>query len=174
MSFHAVVSPAAAMKDVAGYLQSRSDEASAASDQALADLWADARDLHAKKLWHQLTGVLARLVDMPDKVDLTALYDNVVSECETKLQPLRLANLAVPIARAAKDLEAALKFLDRIGGKVKDHAEASALVKVTQANECLRREQKEQMQKVKVSSYSGRWWLEHVCVLMHLFVPGYA
>ncbi len=59
-------------------------------------------------------------------------------------------NLCVPIARSTSSLEDSLAFLDRIGEKVKGKPESEALVRVTQAVECIRRDQQKQMAKVKV------------------------
>lgn len=143
------------MKDVNAYFQSRVDEFAAQED--LADLWRQARDLHAKKLWHQLTGVLDRLAERPEvrsrphgnPASLSGLYESAVAEFETKLQPLRLARLAEPVAASLPNLEESTAFLERVGGKVKANPEAAALVRVTVANECLRRDQQGQTARIK-------------------------
>ena len=71
------------MLDVSGFLQSRVDES--ASDEPLADLWRAARDLYAKKLWHQLTEVLDKLVAaQTEQHRLMELYENAIKEFETK------------------------------------------------------------------------------------------
>ncbi len=56
-------------------------------------LWRRLRDVHGKRLWHQLTGILDDLVarqEMKEGSRLVDLYENVIADFEGKLQPLRL------------------------------------------------------------------------------------
>ena len=89
------------------------------------DLWRSAADFHSRRLWHQLSRVLQRLVDSEDVTASTkvALYENAIAEFETKLKPLSLVLILVNVVEAVKDKEA---FLLRLEDKVKADVEAKA------------------------------------------------
>ena len=73
------------MRDVAGYLTTQIE--AAASNEELASLWRQAKDLHQRRLWHQLTGILLSLVKRPELEkgdDLWQLYNNVIADFEIK------------------------------------------------------------------------------------------
>ena len=76
-------------KDVGAYFQSKVDEASSAKQpEDLVELWRQARDLHAKKLWNQLTTVLDQLVARKELTGkpgaLMELYQEAIAEFESK------------------------------------------------------------------------------------------
>lgn len=119
------------MRDVAGYLTTQIE--AAASNEELASLWRQAKDLHQRRLWHQLTGVLLSLVKRPELEkgdDLWQLYNNVIADFEIKLNPLSLVEICTPIVNGFKDAEEACQFLEKIGDKVKANTEAFVMTRV--------------------------------------------
>jgi 26S proteasome regulatory subunit N9 len=78
-------------------------------------------DLHARKLWHQLTDALLAFLKDPShaqQVDYRGLYENFISKFEAKLNPLRLAAVAAAVAKALlPDVDAARTFLQQLAEK---------------------------------------------------------
>lgn len=70
------------MRDVEGYFNS---QAAACADETVSDLWRQLQDFHARRLWHQLTGVLRELVKHLKGVHaLLPLYNEAIAEFENK------------------------------------------------------------------------------------------
>ena len=73
------------MKDAAKYLE---DEcAKHAANEELAELFTQLRDLHSRRLWHQSTAVLAKLVnrtELKSGGQLQRLYTEAIEDFESK------------------------------------------------------------------------------------------
>jgi len=79
------------------------------------------RETYDNKLWHQLTLQLEQLVVQPqmmDKKELPNIYQYFIKDFETKLKPLSLVEICIPIARQYDNVEAR-KFIETISQKVK-------------------------------------------------------
>ena len=73
------------MRDVAGYLTTQIE--ATLSNEELSGLWRQLKDLHQRRLWHQLTEVLLQLVKRPELHEgdnLWQLYTNVIADFEIK------------------------------------------------------------------------------------------
>ena len=73
------------MRDVAGYLTNQIE--ATASNEELSSLWRELKDLHQRRLWHQLTAVLQKLVKRPELQSgdqLWQLYTKVIADFEIK------------------------------------------------------------------------------------------
>ncbi len=96
-------------------------EATIAATPSLREPLAQLGDLHARKLWHQLTDALLLFLKDPahaQQVDYLALYQNFIAKFEAKLNPLRLAVLASAVSKALlPDAEAARAFLATLAAK---------------------------------------------------------
>lgn len=116
------------MRDAAKYLE---DEcAKCASNEELAELFGQLRDLHSRRLWHQATSVLAKLVLRPELKSggqLQRLYSEAIQDFESKLNPLSLVELCRPIIENIESPAEALTFIEKLGEKVKKNDEAHVL-----------------------------------------------
>lgn len=57
--------------------------------------WARAEELYNKKLWHQLTRLLAALIKEPSLQDkLITIYQEFIVDFESKIDPLSLVSIA--------------------------------------------------------------------------------
>ena len=82
--------------------------ARASGTETLAARLIEIRDLRARKLWHELTLAIEKALVSPtiDEIanvapgGVRALYDGVVREAETRLNPLKTAHLAVAVSDA--------------------------------------------------------------------------
>lgn len=120
------------MRDVAAYVTGQAD-ATRTSNEELSALWRELHQYHQKRLWHQLTGVLLKLVKRPELQDgdqLWQLYTNVIADFEIKLNPLSLVDMCTPIVNRFEDAEDALQFLEKIGDKVKANTAAFVMTRV--------------------------------------------
>jgi len=121
------------MRDVAGYLSSKVESTSEAGGE-LNEMWKSAQTYHQKRLWHQLTQVLLKLVLRPElqegDQELYNLYTNVIADFETKLNPLSLVQIITPVLGRFSDKEEAVQFIEKIGDKVKANTEAFVLTRV--------------------------------------------
>ena len=62
------------------------------------------RNLYSRRLWHQLTQVLLKLVQRPELgPKLKEIYENAISEFETRLNPLSLVQIITPVVGAMED-----------------------------------------------------------------------
>lgn len=119
------------MRDVAKFLEGRCD--ASASNESLSELWRELRDLHARKLWHQLTSVLVKLVHRPELQgdgQLLQLYTEAIEDFENRLNSLTLVELCRPIVASISDPKEAFAFSEKLGEKVKRNKEAFALTKI--------------------------------------------
>jgi len=120
------------MRDVAGYLSSQVESTSEVGGE-LNEMWRSVQTFHQKRLWHQLTEVLLKLVLRPELQkgdELYNLYTNVIADFETKLNPLSLVQIITPVLGRFSDKDEAVQFIEKIGDKVKANTEAYVLTRV--------------------------------------------
>jgi len=123
------------MRDVSGYLTKQIDASSEGSE--VIEMWRQIEDFHTRRLWHQLTQVLLKLVQKPEvSGQLKEIYENVICEFETKLNPLSLVQILIPVVGAMEDKDEALAFVEKVANKVKGakDKEAYILTKVITAD----------------------------------------
>jgi len=99
----------------------------------LSERWGRIEELYNKKLWHQLTLQLQQIVKLPvmqegDK--LIVLYNSFIADFESKLNPLSLVQMAMAVLERFEKAEEGIAFLEKVGDKVKENNEASALIKI--------------------------------------------
>ncbi|XP_039002186.1 26S proteasome non-ATPase regulatory subunit 13 homolog B [Hibiscus syriacus] len=83
----------------------------------LAEWYNSLADLYQKKLWHQLTLKLDQFVALSafQAGDaLIKLYNNFITDFETKINPLKLAHFAVIVSQQYSEKEAAISFLEGV------------------------------------------------------------
>ncbi|GER26784.1 26S proteasome regulatory subunit family protein [Striga asiatica] len=84
-------------------------------------------DLYQRKLWHQLTLKLEQFVALAlfQAGDaLIQLYNNFISEFETKINLLKLAHFAVIVSRQYSEKEAAINYLEGVIEKLRNTRES--------------------------------------------------
>jgi len=119
------------MRDPASFFAKQAEAADAAQD--LAQIWQQLQDYHQRKHWHQLTGLLLELVARPELQSgnqLQELYTEAISDFESKLNPLSLVQICMPIIGQYKENEESIQFVEKLGEKTKSSPEAFALTKV--------------------------------------------
>jgi len=124
------------MRDPATYFSKQAEAADAAQMQELAQMWQQIQDYHQRRHWHQLTTLMLELVVRPELQSgeqLHELYTEAIADFESKINPLSLVQICMPIVEEFKDKEEALQFHEKLGEKVKANPEAYALTKVLQA-----------------------------------------
>lgn len=122
-------------RDPASYFSKLAEAADAAQNQELAQMWQQIQDYHQRRHWHQLTVLMLEIVVRPELrsgEQLHELYTEAIADFETKLNPLSLVQICTPILEQFQDKDEALKFIEKIGEKVKSNPEAFALTKVLQ------------------------------------------
>ncbi|XP_022862736.1 26S proteasome non-ATPase regulatory subunit 13 homolog B-like [Olea europaea var. sylvestris] len=83
-------------------------------------------DLYQRKLWHQLTLKLEQFVALPvfQAGDaLIQLYNNFITDFETKINLLKLAHFAVVVSRQYTEKDAAINYLQGIIEKLRNTKE---------------------------------------------------
>jgi len=121
------------MRDPASYFAKQAEAADAAQKQELAQLWQQIQDYHQRRHWHQLTTLMLELVARPELQSgeqLQELYTEAIADFESKLNPLSLVQICMPIVDQFKDNDEALQFVEKLGEKIKAYPEAFALSKV--------------------------------------------
>jgi len=121
------------MRDPASYFSKQAEAADAAQKQELAQIWQQIQDYHQRRHWHQLTTLMLELVARPELQSgeqLQELYTEAISDFESKLNPLSLVQICMPIVDQFKDNDEALQFVEKLGEKIKANPEAFALAKV--------------------------------------------
>jgi len=121
------------MRDPASYFAKQAEVADAAQKQELAQIWQQIQDYHQRRHWHQLTTLMLELVARPELQSgeqLQELYTEAISDFESKLNPLSLVQICMPIVDQFKDNDEALQFVEKLGEKIKANPEAFALSKV--------------------------------------------
>ncbi|CAM8877939.1 unnamed protein product [Rhodiola kirilowii] len=81
-------------------------------------------DLYQRKLWHQLTQKLEQFVALAAGDALIQLYHNFITDFETKINLLKLAQFAVIVSRQYPEKEAAITYLEGVIEKIRATKEA--------------------------------------------------
>lgn len=118
---------------VEAYLSAKKDS----SSPDLSKTFAELEELYNKKLWHQLTLGLVKLVKVPEMqqgTELLTLYSNLITEMENKINPLSLVELSAAIIKQCSEPKDAIAFMEKIAPKVSDHQESFVYCKVLIAN----------------------------------------
>jgi len=121
------------MRDPASFFAKQAEAADAGQKQELAQIWQQIQDYHQRKHWHQLTNLMLELVARPELqsgTQLQELYTEAISDFESKLNPLSLVQICMPIIAQLQEKEEALQFVEKLGEKTKSSPEAFALTKV--------------------------------------------
>jgi len=96
------------------------------------------QELYNKKLWHNITLVLQSLVKQPGLEshdagkELHQLYNNFISQFESKLNSLSLAEIVVAITRKSNNPVETIEFLESVSKRLsenKNNSEAIAILK---------------------------------------------
>ncbi|KAL2525290.1 26S proteasome non-ATPase regulatory subunit 13B [Abeliophyllum distichum] len=83
-------------------------------------------DLYQRKLWHQLTLKLEQFVALPVfQADdaLIQLYNNFITDFETKINLLKLAHFAVIVSRQYPEKDATINYLEGVIEKLRNTKE---------------------------------------------------
>ncbi|KAG7163682.1 26S proteasome non-ATPase regulatory subunit 13-like [Homarus americanus] len=103
------------------------------SPTELSKKFGELEEYYNKKLWHQLTLALHKLVKEPSMqqgTELIKLYKNLIIELENKINPLSLAQIAGDVITQHTDPNEAITFVEKVAPKVVDHQEARVLCNV--------------------------------------------
>jgi 26S proteasome regulatory subunit N9 len=93
------------------------------SHPELAEWYTSLADLYQQKLWHQLTLKLEQFVTLAvvQAGDaLIQLYNNFISDFETKINLLKLAHFAVIVSRQYTDKDSAINYLEGVIRKLRE------------------------------------------------------
>ncbi|KAF2368925.1 Proteasome component (PCI) domain [Trinorchestia longiramus] len=133
---------------VEAYLASKKES----SSEELSKVFAELEELYNKKLWHQLTLGLVKLVKVPEMqrgTELLTLYSSLITEMENKINPFSLVELAAAIMKQYSNPKDAIAFIEKIRPKVVDHQESHVYCKVLIAQVTLKQlEDKEGTKKL--------------------------
>jgi len=103
----------------------------ACGNEEVSAMWARCEDLYTKKLWHQLTLQLVILAKEPSMQEkLVYIYSEFIADFETKIDPLKLAQIGMAVVSHYSDHEEAIAFIERVQDKVKMNNEATCMCKV--------------------------------------------
>ncbi|CAH8638106.1 unnamed protein product [Dicrocoelium dendriticum] len=85
--------------------------------------WSEMKDLYVRKLWHQLTMKLQACLNIPNfkaQTDLVELNQVFLNDFKTRINPLALVELCVPISEqiVTHDPQQGIKFMEEIRDKV--------------------------------------------------------
>ncbi|CAM8984529.1 unnamed protein product [Rhodiola kirilowii] len=89
------------------------------SHPELSEWYNSLADLYQRKLWHQLTQKLEQFVALAAGDALIQLYHNFVTDFETKINLLKLAQFAVIVSRQYAEKEAAITYLEGVIEKIR-------------------------------------------------------
>ncbi|KAJ1693471.1 hypothetical protein LUZ63_010169 [Rhynchospora breviuscula] len=95
------------------------------SHPELAEWYTSFADLYQQKLWHQLTLKLEQFVTLAMQAGdaLIQLYNNFISDFETKINLLKLAHFAVIVSRQYTDKDSAINYLEGVIEKLRETRE---------------------------------------------------
>jgi len=99
----------------------------------LSKKFGELQEFYDKKLWHQLTLALCKMVKEPEMcqgTELIALYTNLISELENKINPLSLAQMAGEVMKQYTDHNEAIEYMEKISPKVTENQEARVLCNI--------------------------------------------
>uniref|UniRef100_A0A0R3RTP3 26S proteasome non-ATPase regulatory subunit 13 n=1 Tax=Elaeophora elaphi TaxID=1147741 RepID=A0A0R3RTP3_9BILA len=107
------------------------------SHEAIADIWQKLEQLYFKKLWHQLTVELRKVINddaFIQTIDLKDFYDNFINEFEHRINPLQLVEIIIPVAKSIfmKNRDAAFAFLNKIEKTISKDKQAVVRVRTGQ------------------------------------------
>jgi len=106
-------------------------EMKSSSTAEVSTQWAKAEELYNKKLWHQLTKLLASLVKEASLQDkLITIYQEFIVDFESRIDPLSLVLIAQIIMERFTDAAEAVTFIEKIQEKTKLNKEANVLTMV--------------------------------------------
>ncbi|ORX33766.1 putative proteasome regulatory particle subunit [Kockovaella imperatae] len=95
------------------------EQQEAASPAQLKSWWTKIRTSYEKKLWHNLTVVLTQFVFLPEtgpyQIDL---FDKFITTIESKINALRLVEIARRVGREYTEPELTLKFLESLHSRL--------------------------------------------------------
>jgi len=121
-------SPPPGSAAVVEFFESGSSPSYERYSEAEAKIWRECSKLYGKRLWHQLSAKLQDLIAAvnarPNKKqgDLVEIYEKGIHEFEGKLNPLKLVCLCSLLLPDFPTVDAALKFLEELAGKVHKNA----------------------------------------------------
>ncbi|VDN83720.1 unnamed protein product [Brugia pahangi] len=111
------------------------------SHDVIADIWQKLEQLYFRKLWHQLTVELRKVISNDafiQTIDLKEFYDNFINEFEHRINPLQLVEIVIPVAKSifVKSEEfyrdAAFAFLNKIERTISKEKQAVVRVRTGQ------------------------------------------
>lgn len=87
------------------------------------------RNLHSKKLWHQLTLAIFEFLDHPLSPPFQVdFFENFVREFEAKLNALKLVDIGVRTSKQLSDPNAILEFLSSLRSRIDQSTDAAAYI----------------------------------------------
>jgi len=104
--------------DPRGYLE---EAIVSAPTVEVANGYRELKDLHERRLWHNVTLKLVELVELPEmrnNARVIGLYENFIKSFETKLNQLTLAKILVVISKAYNSDMEAIGFLETAATKL--------------------------------------------------------
>ncbi|EJD73702.1 hypothetical protein LOAG_18889 [Loa loa] len=107
------------------------------SQEVIADIWQKLEQLYFRKLWHQLTVELRKVINddaFIQTIDLKDFYDNFINEFEHRINPLQLVEIIIPVAKSifVKNRDAAFTFLNKIERTISKDKQAVVRVRTGQ------------------------------------------
>ncbi|KAI2807010.1 26S proteasome non-ATPase regulatory subunit 13 [Blomia tropicalis] len=87
-------------------------------------------ELYNKKLYHQLTIKLLQFIQNENPKNLVELYENFISDFETRIKHLSLVEMSSRIIDQIPLAEAKLQFIEKIQGKVKNDVLSNILCNI--------------------------------------------
>ncbi|VDM08517.1 unnamed protein product [Wuchereria bancrofti] len=107
------------------------------SHDVIADIWQKLEQLYFRKLWHQLTVELRKVISNDafiQTIDLKEFYDNFINEFEHRINPLQLVEIVIPVAKSifVKNRDAAFAFLNKIERTISKDKQAVVRVRTGQ------------------------------------------
>ena len=112
--------------DVSEYLKQETQRSSGTQTQ----WWTEFEELYNKRLWHQLTKKVLEFVKTQSFPRLLDLYENFISDFETKMNCLTLTEMVGYIIAQMPSFESRIEFVTRMKDKVKANREATILCNV--------------------------------------------
>lgn len=124
-----MASPQKSKPSVSAFLQEQ-------QKSSLPEAFAEFEDLYTKRLWHQLSVKLLEFVQLESakQLNLVAIYENFISDFETKINQLTLVEIIVFIVKQIKKPDEAIAFIQKIQDKVKANQDAKILCQILVGN----------------------------------------
>lgn len=125
-----MASPQKSKPSVSAFLQEQQQKSS------LPEAFAEFEDLYTKRLWHQLSVKLLEFVQLESakQLNLVAIYENFISDFESKINQLTLVEIIVFIVKQIKKPDEAIAFIQKIQDKVKANQDAKILCQILVGN----------------------------------------